>query len=59
MTPEQIKALDAVSHEAVAGERHHRRGRTFTWAVAAAGSVGILIAWGVWQTCPAAKLFEW
>ena len=63
MTPEQIAAFDAASHEATAvSAPAASRGDGMpspSWAVAAAWlAVGIPIAWGVWMTLrQAVKLF--
>ena len=63
MTPEQIAALDAASHEATAAAVPAAAGGNGTpsptWAIAAAWlAVGIPIAWGVWVTLrQAARLF--
>jgi hypothetical protein len=62
MTPEQIKALDAASHEGAAplsAAGAAAGAPSPTWVVVAAWlAVGIPIAWGVWQTLrQAAKLF--
>jgi len=54
MTPEQIAAFDAKSHEAAPSASAHATGLAVAsprWLVAAAWlAVGIPIAWGVWMT---------
>jgi MFS family permease len=62
MTPEQIKAVDAASHEAPPAAAPAAAGPgtpSPSWAIALAWlAVGIPIAWGVWQTLrQAAKMF--
>ena len=62
MTPEQLRALDAATREAIPAATAATAaagGPSPTWRVALAWlAVGIPIAWGVWQTLrQAAKMF--